>query len=432
MSRKVFISVLGAGLYESCMYSANGFCSTKTKFVQKATLEYLNAQEWSNESIAYFLLTDKARNSNWIVEENKRYSNYLKKNVTYSGLLEELKSANFPFIVEDVSIPDGKDETEMWQIFEIVFNLLCEGDELFFDLTHSFRYLPMLILVLGNYAKFLKKATVCSITYGNYEARDTNTNKAPIVDLLPLSSLQDWTFATADFLKNGYADRLVELSDKGLAPLMRNEDTRTDETIKLKGFVNHLKSFSLDMQTCRGLNVIEASTIKKIKSDIESLQNVVIPQLEPVLRQVHESIEPFDDKGSVHNAFIAAQWCYFNQQYQQATTFLEEAVISFFCLRHGIALNNVDCRELVNIAFYVKKENEPIENWRVSDDKRDLLYKIVDDELMGNMNLIKSYSSLVALRNDYNHSGMRDNPSRSEKLKQRIKQCIDTITPLLT
>ena len=241
MGRKVFISVLGAGMYESCKYTASSFCSTETRFVQQASLEYLNAQQWPEDSRAFFLITDKARTANWDVEGEQRFNNQRNTYVPYLGLQKILESSHLPFSFEGVSIPDGKDETEMWKIFETTYRLLNDGDELYFELTHSFRYLPMLMLVLGNYAKFLKKATVCSITYGNYEARDVNTNEAPIVDLLPLSSLQDWTFATADFLKNGYADRLVELADRGLNPLMRDESTRTEDTTRLKGVVNNLR-----------------------------------------------------------------------------------------------------------------------------------------------------------------------------------------------
>ena len=432
MARKVFISVLGAGLYESCKYTANGFCSTETRFVQQAMLEYLNAQEWAEDSKAYFLITDKAKTANWIVEGEQRFNKQQDAFIPYAGLQKVLESSNLPFQCEGISIPDGKDEAEMWKIFETVFKLLNDGDELYFDLTHSFRYLPMLMLVLGNYAKFLKKANVCSITYGNYEARNQAANEAPIVNLLPLSSLQDWTFATADFLKNGYADRLVELSDKGLAPLMRNEETRTEDTKRLKSFVNNLKSFSFDMQTCRGVNIIDALSIKKIKKDIDSLNKVVIPQLEPVLKRVSESVKPFDDAGSVTNALMAAQWCYDNQQYQQAITFLEEGIISYFCARHGIALDAREKRELIPSAFIILGQNKPKEEWKVKKEEwMDLLGEIVNDELMRNEQIIKTFNKLAALRNDYNHCGMRENKMDPDKMRKGIKSYIDTITPLL-
>ena len=109
MARKVFISVLGASLYEKCKYTVNGFCSSETRYIQQATLEYLNAQNWLQESKAYFLLTEKARGANWIVDNNQRFDRIQKKCVQYTGLRDVLESVNFPFHVEGVSIPDGKD-----------------------------------------------------------------------------------------------------------------------------------------------------------------------------------------------------------------------------------------------------------------------------------------------------------------------------------
>lgn len=125
-----------------------------------------------------------------------------------------------PVHVNAVAIVDGKDESEMWEIFKTVYDLLKDEDEVYFDLTHAFRYLPMLVLVLGNYAKFLKNITVKGISYGNYESR--TDDEAPIVDLLPLSVLQNWTHAAADFLENGSVSRLVELSKHQISPILRN------------------------------------------------------------------------------------------------------------------------------------------------------------------------------------------------------------------
>ena len=431
MARKIFISVLGAGLYEKCKYVSGDFCSSETNFIQLATLEYLQYQSnWSADSKAYFLLTEKARTENWEVKGNQRFDNRKGLLIPYRGLKVTLEGASLPFPFEMVSIPDGKNGDEMWQIFEKSFKLLEEGDELYFDLTHSFRYLPMLILVLGNYAKFLKNAKVCSITYGNYEARNETCNEAPIVDLLPLSALQDWTFATADFLKNGYTDRLVELSGIGLDPLIRNAETRTNDTMKLKGFVNHLNDFSLEMQTCRGLNIIEASSIEKTRADIKSLQKVVIPQLGPVLHEVQKSMEPFKASNEVENTFKAAQWCYNNQQYQQAITYLEEGIVSYFCVRHGISIDDRNKRELITSAFNIKGQGIPKGKWRVSNTEWiDLLGCIVDDELLDN--LVRDFASVSSLRNDYNHCGMRTGALKSKVMKEKVKKSIDTIVPLL-
>ena len=62
-----------------------------------------------------------------------------------------------------VHIPEGKSTEEMWELFEVIYSQLQEGDELYLDITNSFRYLPMLLVVLVNYAKMLKNVTVKAI-----------------------------------------------------------------------------------------------------------------------------------------------------------------------------------------------------------------------------------------------------------------------------
>lgn len=432
MGRKVFISVLGTGLYNSCKYFADGFCSTETRFIQHATLEYLDAKNWPSDSKAYILLTEKARKDNWLIEGNKRYNVKTKEELQYKGLHDVLNDAELPFDIEGVSIPDGKDEQEMWQIFETVFRLLDNNDELYLDLTHSFRYLPMLMLVLGNYSKFLKGVTVCSLTYGNYEAMNPSTSEAPIMNLLALSSLQDWTFASADFLRNGNAERLVELSKKEYEPLMRNAETRTDDTKKLKNLVNLMGTFSSDMRTCRGLNIINAKTTDNAKEVISELQTVVVPQLKPVFHKLEESIKSFEGQGSVSNAFEAAKWCFDKQLYQQATTFLEEGVISYFCQRHGIDLDDKGQRELITSAFSITYLGINKDEWIVKSENLPLLEEIVNDELLKNKDLVKSFCLLVDLRNDYNHCGMRKSTLKPTVIQDRILKHIETIIPLLS
>lgn len=49
-------------------------------------------------------------------------------------------------------IPNGKNEEEMWEIFETLFDKIEEEDELYIDLTHRFRYIPMLVMIFPNYA----------------------------------------------------------------------------------------------------------------------------------------------------------------------------------------------------------------------------------------------------------------------------------------
>ncbi|MEA3505330.1 MAG: TM1812 family CRISPR-associated protein, partial [Bacteroidota bacterium] len=171
MARKVFISVLGTGYYSKTKY----YCENKdenveTHFIQEAMLKFYS-NEFKKNDKAYLFLTRKARNDNWESPAQKNNKFVIEgKSDSYQGLEETLKGFDFDVISKD--IPDGNNEEEIWEIFQKVFDVLELEDEVYFDITHAFRSIPMLIMVLINYAKFLKKINVKSITYGNWEGRD--------------------------------------------------------------------------------------------------------------------------------------------------------------------------------------------------------------------------------------------------------------------
>jgi len=203
MSRRVFITVLGTNNYAPCHYVGrkNGqvIKSDEICFVQEATLRLIEAKNWDSSDIGYVLLTNVSKMTNWL--DNGHVDWKTKMPIESYGLKSILNAMNLPFNINPLDIPDGKNEDEIWTIFHDLFGNLEEGDDLYFDLTHGFRYLPMLVLVFGNYAKFLKNVKIAHISYGNYEARNIDSNEAPIVDLLSLSILQDWTSAAIANLK---------------------------------------------------------------------------------------------------------------------------------------------------------------------------------------------------------------------------------------
>lgn len=166
MGRRVFLSVLGVAFYETCRYRKDDFTGSETLFVQKSLLEYLQQQEnWGGENdLVLMLLTDLARKNNWDKNLKTRFCAKLQKEVAYQGLEKILLDMNLSY--RDIAIPDGKDSDEMWEIFEVIFDKLQDGDELYLDITNSFRYLPMLLVVLVNYAKLLKNVKVKAIFYG--------------------------------------------------------------------------------------------------------------------------------------------------------------------------------------------------------------------------------------------------------------------------
>ena len=347
MARKVFVSVLGTGFYEPCKYTKGGFVSSSTRFIQQATLEYLKVNNnWTTKNAdgavvdrIIILLTNGAKGTNWDTNIAKRLNHKTGHEEDYVGLEQILQDMSLPCPVETIDIPDGKDEEEMWKIFNAVYEVLKPNDELYFDLTHSYRYLPMLVLVLSNYATFLKDVKVKHISYGNYEARNTETNEAPLMDILPLTILQDWTFAAADLIQNGNIKKLKELKeDNALIPMLRqrgkqNVDRKVAEG-SLNNFINALHNFLDDMKLCLGPSILKGENVNEIVNCHER----IVEEFEGIIAPI--PLHGFEQTDSLHfdsikNGYMSAKWCYDHQLYQQAATILDENITTDFCQRLG-------------------------------------------------------------------------------------------------
>ena len=323
MARKVFISVLGTGFYGKCRYAKEGFTSSETRFIQQATLEMLTQEEeWGEADRGYILLTEDARAKNWKICGGKREQRPGAEPLPYTGLCDEVSSMHLPFPVEDVDIPNGSNETEIWKIFGIVFSKLQEGDELYFDLTHGFRYLPMLVLVLGNYAKFLKRAKVKGITYGNYEARVDGV--APFVDVTSFSMLQDWTFSAASFIEMGRVRNFTESLGTSVVE-------GKNSIMQLNRYLN---TFEDQISTCRGQEIMAGKEVSEAQCLIGKIsRNQGIPQpLKEIMERVREEISDFS-RNSLDNLVRAIKWCERYGMFQQGYTLCQESIVTLLCQR---------------------------------------------------------------------------------------------------
>lgn len=436
MPRKVFISFLGTTDYfPSIYYRGKKFCSDMEKYVQIAALQYVQRSGiWTENDIAYVLLTTLAEDRNW------KDNGYIDRNGNPNiGLETTIKNKNFLFPCRPIpNIPEGKNEKEIWQIFKIIHDLIQDGDELYFDITHGYRYLPMLVVVLGNYAKFLEKAKVVHILYGNYEGRDRDESgkyleppHSPIIDLQSLSTLQDWTYAVADFINNGNADKMSDLTYDASAPLIRKGQERADAINKL---VTSIRNFAKDMQTCRGQSIVGGTNIKELQDDLLRMQDVLEQEngevsvdqlLIPVFAKIQEMVKDYDDEKSIGNGFQAVNWCIEHKLYQQAITILQESVKNYFCLKLDYDLNDSILRKKIESMMNLANKR------RIT--PRDLINEfphpnMPDTWSMKMIEVAANYDVLRRLRNDVNHFGFDDwNPYPPSEIERIIKDEFDSI-----
>lgn len=433
MGRKVFVSVLGVGFYGECIYKRGDFESEKTRFIQQATLEMLtNNDSWTAEDQGYILLTEGARVNNWIVGGNVRMNKATNSEETYLGLKETIHEMNLPFAVEGINIPVGNNEDEIWQIFDVVFGKLQDGDELYFDITHGFRYLPMLVLVLGNYAKFLKRVTVRSITYGNFESADKTLCPpvAPIIDITSFSALQDWTIAASDFLNHGDATRLASCGTGQLKSILRETKGKDIAAANLNVLCKSIGDFSDSVRFCRGIELYEGKASSRVVASLLNDRGEYLKPLMPLLHKVSDYLNGFE-KGRAENIILASDICIKSGNWQAAITLLQEGVVTFFCARHNLEIDDQKQRMIVNKAFKKKQlwYNGKVTSYEpLSKDEEKMVDEVVNDDML-TFGLALDFQNLTDVRNDINHAGMRNNkdPMKIKNLKDNIEKCLNHI-----
>lgn len=429
--RKVFISILGTGNYGPCEYTQGDFTSSNTRFIQEATLEFLNVKEtWTTQDIAYIFLTPTARTSNW----QEKTVNWKGEEKGYRGLAPILEEMKLPCPIETVDITEDGDEQGLWSVFQTIYDKLQEGDELYIDITHSFRYLPMLLLVLCNYAKFLKQTKVVHISYGNYEAK---APVKPLVDLMPLVEVQDWTFAASDFLRNGRTASFTALVKERIQPILKATKGQDEDARALRLFLNRLEPLSQSLTSVRGKMIIDGGIFRDLNDSAQSLKNTLIPAMAPLIDKIKDSFSGFAPTSSIENGFEAARWCYDKQLYQQSITILQETLKGYTAKQAGYPCDEQQYQDLARDAYNkafkdkVKDKVKDKGKGKSKDNEEDLnRQKAIFDE-MSSLPLVDKlcglYNEIGQLRNDFNHAGIRFYPIKADDIPRQIKEKMDRL-----
>ena len=281
----------------------------------------------------------------------------------------------------------------------------------------------MLILTLGNYARYLKNVSIKSITYGNFEGRNRETNEALIVNLLPLAIVQDWAFAAGEYVSHGDVRALCSLGREKLMPILRAGGDADKGVVSLRKWVDMLEKVVLERQTCRSVDIVLSKNLDSLFQAADKAKSDVIPPLSPLFEYVQNSMKSFDRTENIENALSAAVWCCDNGLYQQAITLLQEYIVSVVCVKQGFDKLDRTKRELVNKAFEVARYDnyKLIEDWKIDAEELDEMYVLLQTPWMQNRECVIFFSQLKDLRNDINHAGMRPNSREVLRLRKSIE-----------
>ncbi len=387
---KHFISFLGTGAYQECVYSYKEKMGKKVVYIQDALIDFFCGDFDKDDKITIFL-TAQAKEKHW------------------NGLNEAIKSKKLQCNLNPVDIIDSKSEADIWGLFEQIYNQIDIKDEIIFDLTHSFRYLPMLFFSILNYATYLKEILVKGIYYGAWEARNPESNTAPVFDLTQAYELMQWANAADAFTNYGITDKLVKCV-RGTAR----------DYLGTSGLIKQIESISKNISCSRSIAILKGTMFSELEKKINGLaDNNLQPAFKPILKKVQDKISGFD-KDAALNFIPAVEWCIAHKMIPQGITMLQEGIISFVIDRHGFNYTDRELRMALSSYFH-KNEKENFVEHESHSKCREELGKMFGDSLV--KDLAPIYQSITPTRNDINHGGTSESSSGSpDKLFDRLQK----------
>src|SRR5690606_22505152 len=95
--------------------------------------------------------------------------NWIGENRLFDKLKKYEQEHQLRIVDHDIS---GKADIEhIWQLFETIIGIMKDEDRIIFDITHSFRYQPILALLSIHFARITKNVQVDGIYYGLYDPK---------------------------------------------------------------------------------------------------------------------------------------------------------------------------------------------------------------------------------------------------------------------
>ncbi len=382
------ITFLGLSKYEETTYSWGEY-EHKTPYFAEAVAV------WLKPSTSYVLLTPKAKESeNWS-ELQERLSKYTQ--------------------VEAIDIPSGQSQKELQQIFSKIDEVVNSEDELIFDITHGFRLLPLLTLLVIAYLRQVKNVRVERILYGAFEAKEAQ-DITPVFDLTHFVSLLDWLTAANIFMTTGDGSKLAALMEetRKQARKQAHQGSAPNPPKQLKTLACSIREVSENLLISRVKLLAESAQNLQSTLQESTLREKIqawLPPLVPLFEQIEKQYAEFTQDDPPTQLRLI-RWYEERGHLVQAYTLAREWLVNYELYRQGLwdSIDDRNARE--EVEEQLNKEANRIRE---------------GDSEIGANQLATLWSDLRNYRNDIAHCGFRKGPLAVDKLRRRLQKIIDDL-----
>lgn len=341
---KILITALGSGTYNkeknekeykpATYYVEEGNPLKETELIASAIDEKWKMDKiifigttgsmWSN--VYKFYCTNKG------IKRDEDYYNKLKntelkanKDTPIEKLEIEKFNTTFDGKIKGIVIKYGVDNKENLENFHSIIEIekeIEDGDEIFIDITHSFRSMSFWLFLIMTYLKDVsnKNIDIKNITYGMFEAQNEK-KETPIISLNLFIDILKW-FKGASELKNyGNSYSILEELEKNLEDKdIKNELENFSDTMNIN-YVDSLKE-----------SLKNFDTIKNKLDNLEGPGKYIVPQIfENFINEFkfqNDEILSNEEKKYLLRAKLA-KWHCEQKRYAMAAININEALVDF-------------------------------------------------------------------------------------------------------
>ncbi len=341
--------------------------------------------------------------------------------------------------IRAIPIPIGRDEDELWDIFDCLTQKVIEGDSVIFDITHGLRSIPFLVFLAAAYLKEARNVTVEKIVYGAYELGQP----APVIDLSKFAPLLDWLTATDRFVETGDGRPLANLLraagrfEHPQRKLTPQEQATSDACGRIRQAASAIEETSRALLTTFIPQAERASHLLAIRlAEAESDLAQQAPPYRVLAERVRTTYAPFALEAPMSDALetdLLAQlemigWYLDNGHIPQAITLMREWVVTAVGRWLGLG-----AEQLLDYHTGRRPVGEAL-NWLVHHQPTDIdldarldepPYVLELQSVPHARELALLWDQLTQVRNPINHAMMKKNWSeiKSETIVSQIREC---------
>lgn len=435
MPRKVFISFLGTNNYVQCRYDIDGVVSAPVRFVQEALIEHW-CKDWTEKDRILIFCTSKEKTGengskeiNWLDNGQSRVTDDSEK-IGLQHRLQDLQDRiGLKAQIEEHDIEAGFSEEEIWDIFDTVYAKLQPNDQIYFDVTHAFRSIPLFSIVLFNYSKFMIGTRLMSIMYGAFEKLGpafkvkeipVDERIAPVIDLTNIARLQEYNQVASSLKEFGKAQKLKDA-------IAANKESASDQTIRnLADSISELDEYisTIDLKELKN-----GKFIRKFRSSYKNVKKkkTLVKPISNILDELYKETEDFMEESSYRNIEAAINWTIKHDMLMQAYPLAEEYVI----LRVADLFNELKPQNLTSKQFRMfissilgmSFDDFVTRNWKDTlAEYPDVANEIASDIIVNELRL--KYDLLRRARNSLAHGNGAIKYAELQKGIPNIKECI--------